>query len=490
MSAMAVSEQVQAPPVVAEKAMRFFAAFKLRLRDRRFWVVQAMVLSVTASHFAAEVFHFHPIHDMDAVYFIPASLYFFPVLYASLNFGKEGAIPTALWSGLLAVPNVLLWHHGAERIGEAFQLTTVIMLAAIVATRVDREIVARRQAEQSELALRMSELKYHSLFDSAGQAIIVFDGDRLVHEANEAALALAERRSLRGLSLQGLFGKEVLGSFAGRAEQERWIGQEFLYQSGTSEVWLEPLCTRLSAGDDGLTLALLKDVTARHEIQSYAREIIKAQEEERRRIARELHDVSLQGIVLLCRRLDEIEERDEGLQPGISDAILSARAMAEGIGDDLRRFSRDLRPSVLDDLGLVPALRSLIAELGERTGMQARFTLSGSEARLSSDCEVALFRICQEGLRNAERHSGATRVTVRLSVEPSAVRLSISDNGRGFAMPESTTRLAMGGRLGLAGLQERATLVGGECEVISSPGKGTRINVRLPGGCARDHHEG
>jgi PAS domain S-box-containing protein len=490
MSAMAVSEQVQAPPVVAEKALRFFAAFKLRLRDPRFWVVQAMVLSVTASHFAAEVFHFHPINDMDAIYFIPASLYFFPVLYASLNFGKEGAIPTALWSGFLAIPNVLLWHHGAERIGEAFQLSTVIMLAAVVATRVDREIVARREAEQSELALRMSELKYHSLFDSAGQAIVVFDGDHVVREANEAALAVAGRRSLRGLSLQGLFGKDVLSSFTARPDQERWVGHEFLCQTGGGEVWLEPLCTRLSAGDDGLTLALLKDVTSRHEIQSYAREIIKAQEEERRRIARELHDASLQGIVLLCRRLDEIEERDEGLQPDIADALLSARAMAEEIGDDLRRFSRGLRPSVLDDLGLVPALRSVIAELGERTGIEASFTHSGSEARLSPDCEVALFRICQEGLRNVERHSGASRVTVKLSVEPAAVRLSIADNGRGFVMPESTTRLAARGRLGLAGLQERATLVGGECRIASAPGKGTRITVRLPGGCSREHADG
>jgi signal transduction histidine kinase len=81
-------------------------------------------------------------------------------------------------------------------------------------------------------------------------------------------------------------------------------------------------------------------------------------------------------------------------------------------------------------------------------------------------------------------------VTVKLSVEPAAVRLSIADNGRGFVMPESTTRLAARGRLGLAGLQERATLVGGECRIASAPGKGTRITVRLPGGCSREHADG
>ena len=486
MSSFVLPQVQPTSSLVPEAVLQFLTAFRGRLRDRRFWVIQAMVLFVTAGHFISEIFAFHPIADTDAVYFIPASLYFFPVLYASLNFGKEGAVPTALWSAFLAIPNVILWHHGAERLGEAFQLGTVVILATIVATRVDREIVARKRAEEQELALRLSELKYQSLFDNAGQAIIVFDSTSIIREANAAAASLfgLGQHELKGAALEGALGADAAESVAAPARAERWVGPEFLLSTDKRESWLEPLCARLSGGDDGLTLALFRDVTARRGFQSYAREIVRAQEEERQRIARELHDVSLQGIVLLCRRLDEVEEAAEDMASGeLSGALVAARGLAESIGDELRRFSRDLRPSVLDDLGLVPAMRSLVSELSSRSGIQTRFILAGSEARLDSNYEVSLFRICQEGLRNVERHSGASRVTVRLTINPESVKLSIVDNGCGFALPQSMTNLAAAGRLGLLGMQERATLAGGGCDVTSHPGKGTRINVRLPGGC-------
>jgi PAS domain S-box-containing protein len=461
----------------------FFPAFRSRLRDRRFWVVQGMVIGVTAAHFLIELLWMRPVDGFDPMYFVPAALYFFPVLYASLNFGREGAIPTALWSALLATPNVLIWHHGAERFGEAFQLGTVVVLATIVATRVDREIVARHRAEEKETLLYLSELKYHSIFDNAGQAIIVFDRQGIICEANEAAasLFLGAEHELKGKQVEDVVGMAGVASMGLPSTRERWLGGEFPLNRPTGDLWLEPMCTRLSETDEGLVVALFRDITSRRGLQSYAREIVRAQEGERQRIARDLHDISLQSIVLLCRRLDAVEEAGDGVVPvDVLDAVGRARDLAEEIAGELRRFSRDLRPSVLDDLGLVPAIRSLLSELKERSAIQVQFVAGGSQVRLPEDCEVTIFRISQECLRNVEKHSGATRVVVKLTVDTECVKLSVTDNGRGFKIPQSVSNLASGGRLGLLGMRERATLAGGTCAISSRPGKGTSVRVRLP----------
>jgi PAS domain S-box-containing protein len=479
------SADLWARPPWIDAANSFLAKFRVRLRDRRFWTVQAMILAVTAGHFIAEVSSIRLPERLEPMYFLPASLYFFPVLYASLNFGKEGALPTAAWSGLLAIPNVVLFHHGAERVGEAFQLTSVIFLASIVATRVDREIEARRRAETQEQARRASELKYHSLFDNTGQAIVLVDSSGRIQESNAAASLLFRRDAaqLKGTSLVDAVGEAGIRSITQRGRRQTWSGPEFLFQTPRGELWLEPQCASLPGEGADMLVVLLKDVTARHGIQSYAREIVRAQEDERQRIARDLHDVSLQSIVLLCRRLDEVEEEAGGEMPAAASAALSrARQMAEGIGADLRRFSRDLRPPVLDDLGLVPALRGLLDELSAHSETHCRFVLRGSPFRLAPACELSLFRIAQESIRNVERHADATSLTATLSFGRDRVTLSVLDNGKGFELPESMATLASGGRLGVLGMQERAHLIGGSFRISSRPGKGTRVSVSLPAG--------
>lgn len=483
MTTIAAAQGRSAWPAFERAAREFLAKFTTRLHDWRFWVVQAMVLGVTIAHFAVELVWLEPVSGLEPMYFVPASLYFFPVLYASLNFGREGAVPTAIWSALLAIPNILIWHHGAERVGEAFQLSTVVVLATIVATRVDREIVARHLAEEQERAVRVSQLKFHSLFDNVGQAIVVFDRAGGVREANEAAAGLFELApgDLKRRGRVELLGRTGAASLVPPGSAERWIGNEFPLRRARDELWLEPSCTRLTEGDDELVITVFKDVTSRRGFQSYAREIVRAQESERQRIARDLHDISLQSIVLLCRRLDAVEEAAEGnAPPDVLEGLATTRDLAEEIGAELRRFSRDLRPSVLDDLGLVPAVRSLLSELSQRTGIQTRFVATGSQARLAENCEVTIFRITQECLRNIEKHSGASTVTVKLGLEAGFVRLSIADNGSGFEMPDSVPILATGGRLGLLGMRERATLAGGTFGISSRPGKGTRVTVRLP----------
>jgi len=456
--------------------------FRARLRDRRFWLIQGMVGAVTAGHAAIELFTDFGGGHVDAMYFVPASLYFFPVLYASLNFGREGAIPTAIWSALLAIPNVVIWHDGTERAGEAFQMTMMIMLAALVAWRVDKEIAARQTAERLERARGLSEAKYRALFDGAAEPILVL-ADGVIQEANAAATTL-----LRGATsdLKGSTTVEVLGKLAADALSAAVISPAnttdlHVTTPDGCDIWLEPLCTSVTgAAGEVLVQVLLQDVTDRRGFQHYAREITRAQEEERLRIAQELHDVSVQSAILICRRLDAASEAvDQGGPDDVTRAIADARHTAETMADDLRRFSRDLRPLILDDLGLVPALKRLLLELRERSAIDVRFDVAGTVRRLNSSIELAMFRIGQEALRNVENHAGASRASMRVAFGPASARLTVTDDGSGFVVP-GLTSLVSAGRLGLLGMQERARLVGGQCEIRSTPGKGTRVVAEVP----------
>lgn len=457
--------------------------FRARLRDRRFWIVQAMVLGVSGGHVVSELLEVLDGPHLEAVYFVPASLYFFPILYASLNFGREGAIPTAVWSAALAIPNVLVWHDGMERVGETAQLAMMIVLATIVAWRVDKEVAAREQAEALERARGLSELKYRGLFDGAAEPILVISERGVIEEANAAAAALLGKTttSLRGNTTLELLGKEAAGVLAAALTSPGERSELHLPRPDGSDVWLEPLYTVVPGpSGDFLAQVLLKDVTERRGFQHYAREVTRAQEAERQRIARELHDVSVQSAIMICRRLDAAAEAvEEGTPADITRTIADARHTAETMADELRRFSRDLRPLILDDLGLVPALKRLLLELEDRSSLDVHFNVRGPVRRLDSAIELAMFRIGQEALRNVESHAEASHASLDIEFDSTNVTLTVSDNGSGFEVP-NLAALTSGGRLGLLGMKERAQLVGGVCEIHSTLGAGTSVKAVVP----------
>ena len=240
--------------------------FRARIRDRRFWLVQAMVCVVTAGHAVIEVLEHASGFPLDAIYFVPASLYFFPVLYASLNFGREGAVPTAAWSALLAIPNILIWHHGLEMAGEAFQMSMMIFLAALVAWRVDKEVDARQRAQTMEKARTLSEVKYRALFDSAAEPILVIQENGIVQEANAAAAALlgGTPDSLRGSTTVEVFGKQAADALSAVVASSVSGTDLHLTRPDGSDAWLEPLCTAVtSTSGEILFQVLFQDVTER-----------------------------------------------------------------------------------------------------------------------------------------------------------------------------------------------------------------------------------
>jgi two-component system, NarL family, sensor histidine kinase DegS len=210
-------------------------------------------------------------------------------------------------------------------------------------------------------------------------------------------------------------------------------------------------------------------------LRAYAANILRAQEAERQRIARDLHDQTVQELVLLCRQIDLVESAGDA-SPVIVQGMSAARQAAEKVAADLRYFARTLRPPSLDDLGLVTAVRGLVADLNERAKIDGDLTVEGDERRLPGDVELTVFRITQEALRNVERHAAATSVAVTFLFTARALRVDIIDDGTGFAMSPSADFAAMG-HLGLLGMRERAKTVGGELAIQSRSGEGTRVRV-------------
>ncbi|MBK8901543.1 MAG: GAF domain-containing sensor histidine kinase [Anaerolineaceae bacterium] len=205
------------------------------------------------------------------------------------------------------------------------------------------------------------------------------------------------------------------------------------------------------------------------------RQVVSAQESERQRIARELHDGTGQALTALGLGFAAASENVLH-NPALAAAQLTElKTMSTQALQELRDLIVDLRPSLLDDLGLVPALQSQVQSFAQRTGVQADFVLNGRRQRVQPEIETIVYRIAQEALTNVTKHAQASQVTVRIGFEENELCLEVRDNGRGFDTANSHRQV-----WGLLGMQERVALVGGACVVQSQPGQGTAVQVTIP----------
>jgi signal transduction histidine kinase len=207
---------------------------------------------------------------------------------------------------------------------------------------------------------------------------------------------------------------------------------------------------------------------------------VAAQEEERKRIARELHDETGQLLTALAVGLGGVEQTIAQDPERAQYQIAELKNVTMHAIDGLRQFVADLRPSVLDDMGLVAALRWFAEQYAERANLRVEFQVSGTKRRLPSQVETVLFRIAQEGLNNIGRHAHATRAQLRLDFVDTLVRLTVEDDGRGFVVADVLGAQPQRRAWGLLGIQERIELVGGKFKVESAPGRGTRLSVEIP----------
>ncbi len=227
---------------------------------------------------------------------------------------------------------------------------------------------------------------------------------------------------------------------------------------------LSDMARRVRASQDGL--------------HDYIGAITSAQEEERLRVARELHDDTIQELIALKQRVQLAQS--SVTDPAVAGLLGDLESLAEGTIEDVRRLTRALRPIYLEDLGLVAALEMLARESSPAGGVQVEFNRLGQERRISQESELALYRIAQEALNNVARHARADRASLDIEFGEADIRLEVSDNGIGFRLPKSLTDLAPNGHFGLLGMRERADLIGALLRIESQPGRGTRLTVNLP----------
>ena len=226
----------------------------------------------------------------------------------------------------------------------------------------------------------------------------------------------------------------------------------------------------------GASIDITERKQAEEHLQAFSQRLIQAQEDERRRIARELHDQIGQALTALKFNLQSVQHTAGGALPSLDESI----AIADATLQQVRELSLDLRPSLLDDLGLEAALRWYADREAQRAGWTTRFSSDGNGQRLPAEIATVCFRVAQQALTNVMRHAGATRVWLDVRQKGNALQLTLRDDGAGFDVATARQRALAGHTLGLLGMQERVALAGGQLEIRSTPGSGTEIRVSLP----------
>jgi PAS domain S-box-containing protein len=350
-----------------------------------------------------------------------------------------------------------------------------------------------QQQQITSQQLRVSEERYRGLFENSSDAIFVCSTSARIVSVNQAC------EQLTGYAPRELTAMVVYDLFHGESQEK--VRQLFseglervtvgvvkdvrLTRKNGTEAFVELRTSHLLRRNEVIGVQVIaQDVTEekqlRQNMEYYIKQVTRAQEDERLRISRELHDDTAQILVALSRDLESLIASGEKPGKPAVEPLKRLREMADSALEGVRRFSQDLRPSILDDLGLVPALEWLIADLEKSSGMTTKVEVTGHRRRLGPEIELAVFRIAQEVLSNVRRHSQASSVEMALDFSSDALTLIISDNGKGFDMPPRTSDLALSGKLGIIGIRERTRLIGGTIIVQSDPGEGTTVTLRIP----------
>jgi len=355
------------------------------------------------------------------------------------------------------------------------------------------DITQRKQAEET---LRQSEEKFRSVFRDAGVGMLIVSPEGRFLAANKTfceCLGYTEEELLEKTVQSVTFPEDwpTFSRILREALKEGHGYQRFekrcLHKSGRI-VYTESTASliRDREGTPQYFVGEVVDVTKRKQaeeaLSDMTRKLVEAQEQERARIARELHDNITQHLAMLAMELSQLRKNTEDLAPEVRDRMYELQQMTSDISSGVHALSHELHSSTLEYLGLVTGMRSWCKEFGQRQQLEIDFK-SQDVSKLPRDISLCLFRVLQEALHNAAKHSGANRVEVQLAENASGIHLIVRDAGRGFDI-ESAMR-SQG--LGLTSMQERVRLVGGSIALDSKPLAGTTIHVSVPCGAARDY---
>jgi PAS domain S-box-containing protein len=374
------------------------------------------------------------------------------------------------------------------------------------------DITARKVAEA---ALQASEARFRGFVESAPDAVVILDGSGLIQLVNAQTERMFgyKRRELLGQRLERLMSdrshrRQQAGCRTARPSEPRalpdGVALDVLGQrKDGSEFPIEINLSPRHTGSGTLTCVAIRDITPRKRIEDALRKskehylalfkeareahlnlrrlsglVLHAQEKERKRISRELHDDVGQALTAVSMTLQGVgRNQAAGFTLDRSRLEDACRLLQEAM-ETVHNFARELRPSALDALGLLPALRSTVHSVEERTGLQIQLRADPVAEQLSSEEKLVLFRVTQESLNNVVKHAGASSVQITVSKTNKGVSLTIADDGRSFDMAREGA--ASRHRLGLLGMRERVRLVSGEFAVQAQPGKGTTVRVLIP----------
>jgi signal transduction histidine kinase len=229
-----------------------------------------------------------------------------------------------------------------------------------------------------------------------------------------------------------------------------------------------------------MTVMALRIQSAQQALRRYIGKVTSAQEEERRRLAQDLHDETIQDLIALDQKVQLVARSFSGRKSSKASGLEAVHRGAREAIQRVRRLSRALRPVYLEDLGLLPAIEALANDVGSSLGIPVIVRADGSPRQLWRDADLALYRIVQEALSNVARHAAAHHVWVTLRFRREELGVSVRDDGAGYATPTDAGDLSRTGHFGMIGMRERAQLIGARIEWHSAPGKGTRVTLHLP----------
>jgi two-component system sensor histidine kinase DegS len=471
------------------------------LRNPHLWIIIVLFVFLTLSHFTQLLSQVPFLDDIS----IPAVLelsrhslerlfYLLLILYAGWTLGIIGS--TVVWISSAVSMLLRTFLISPDFRDALLESLAVLVIGALAIMLMAAYRQNRRQQEKLRKTvsdMQLARQSYEELFTNASDAIWVHNLEGAITLVNKACEKLSgypvseligkniqDFLSLEGLTLARQVKDKLL---RGEIVEQRY--EQRLIKKDGSEAIMQ-LITRLifSDGKPQAFHNMARDITEERRLQDnlqyYLRQVLQAQEEERKRLARELHDDASQQILLLTHGIDNIAYKADRYSPQeLRNELGNLYELSQQTYQNIKYYAQALRPSILDDLGLIAAIKWLAEETHKLGGIEIQVKID-SIPLLPPETQLVLFRIIQESLNNVQRHSGASEASITVECQGAEIRVTIKDNGRGFKLPKQLSEFAGQGKLGLTGMAERAQLIGGEVEVSSQIDKGTTIVVKAP----------
>jgi PAS domain S-box-containing protein len=433
-----------------------------------------------------------------AHYAVERILFLIPITFAGMYFGTKAGLLSMAIALAIILPRVF---QTADYQTEAVLETgTVVVLGLLInlwfgTRRKENELYRQliKRLEESEQEMSMSEQKYRYLFENASDAIWVQDVNGLFVDGNRAFETLTGFTidELKGVQLARFLSpdslnlaRDVRDKLIKEVEFEQPYEQQFYIKDGSTMSVKMSTTPVMSGGRISGFEHVARDITEekrqQENILSYARQITRTQEEERKRIARDLHDDVSPLLLVLIQKLDNLASGQRPKVTALKESIQGLRSQAVEALESLRSCAQGLRPRIIDDLGLAAAIEWIGEGLERDQRITTNVQFTNIERVISPETQIVLFRIAQEALNNIRKHAQASHVDIKVEDMDNDIVMTVIDNGKGFEVPERAEDMVSAGRLGLMGMYERAKLLNGDLQILSEPGKGTKLTVRLP----------